>query len=284
MKKLSVVIITFNEEANIARCIDSVKDVADEVIVLDSMSSDKTIAIAREKKARVFVGDFKGYIDQKNKALQLASYDYVLSLDGDEAIDEQLAKSIQYAKKNFMFSAYSMNRCTNYCGQFIRFGTWYPDRKVRLFEKKIAKWGGLDPHDKVLLPDRTAIFHLKGNILHYSYESVAAHNRQNEHFSTIAANSYRKAGKRTNPFKIVINPLWAFAHDYIIRAGFLNGKHGLVIAFKQAQYTYKKHIKLFRLQRKQGAPVVSIHEAKNNSNNMKSETDAATPSAIIGAR
>ena len=127
MEKLSVVIISFNEENNIGRCIDSVKGIADEILILDSYSTDQTVRIATEKGAIVKQQPFNGFIEKKNDALALASSNYVLSLDADEALDQILRESILKAKETFSASAYRMNRCTNYCGQFIRHGSWYPD-------------------------------------------------------------------------------------------------------------------------------------------------------------
>ena len=129
MRSLSVVIITFNEEVNIGRCIESVKAVADEIIVLDSYSTDRTASIARDLGAMVYYEKFRGYIGQKNYAIQLSSHNYILSLDADEALDEKLVQSILEAKKTFTHRAYQMNRCTNYCGHYIRHGLWYPDKK-----------------------------------------------------------------------------------------------------------------------------------------------------------
>ena len=151
MKPLSAVIITYNEEENIGRCIDSLWQVADEVIVLDSFSTDNTVTIARHKGAIVKQNSFSGYKEQKNKALQFATYDYVLSLDADEALSPELICSILEAKKEFKYKAYFMNRYNNYCGRFINHGLWYPDQKVRLFDKQVAKWGGMNPHDKIEL-------------------------------------------------------------------------------------------------------------------------------------
>lgn len=248
MEKLSVVIITYNEEKNIARCIDSVRPVADEIIVLDSFSSDKTPAIARDSGAMVHQESFQGYIEQKNTAINLASHNYILSVDADEVIDETLRAAITTAKRTFTYSAYKMKRCTNYCGHFIRHGAWYPDRKIRLFDKRVAHWGGLNPHDRVILKRNIAVKQLPGEILHYSYSSIEEHGVQNEKFSSIVAQSYCSAGKRTNWMKILINPFWAFLYGYVIRKGFLNGKKGLIIAFNQSRYTFLKHKKLYLLQ------------------------------------
>ena len=250
MNKLSVVIITFNEERNIGRCIDSVLPVADEVLVLDSHSTDKTCAIAVAKGARVLQQPFAGYIEQKNNALALAQNDLVLSLDADEALDERLQQSILSAKKNKMAAGYTMNRCTYYCGRFIRHGAWYPDRKLRLFSRQLAQWGGTNPHDKVEFHSPQTSIHLAGDILHYSYYTLEEHITQNNKFSTIAAESYFSRGKRTSLFRIWFNPCWAFFSGFFLRDGFLDGFYGYVIARNVAHLTFMKHSKLYLLQRK----------------------------------
>ncbi len=253
MNKLSVAIITFNEEHHIGRCIDSVLPVADEVIVLDSHSTDNTCAIAVAKGARVVQQTFAGYIEQKNDALALAQYDLVLSLDADEALDERLQQSIMAAKKSNLAAGYTMNRCTYYCGRFIRHGAWYPDRKLRLFNKQLAKWGGTNPHDKVEFHTPQPTTHLAGDILHYSYYSLEEHITQNNKFSTISAESYFSRGKRTNLFRICFNPCWAFFSGFILRGGFLDGFYGYVIARNVAHLTFLKHSKLYLMQRKAAA-------------------------------
>jgi len=247
MEKISVVIICLNEEKNIGRCIDSVRDIADEVIILDSHSTDQTIVIAENKGARVIQEAFRGYIQQKNRAVELASHDYVLSLDADEALDPQLINAISQAKKNLERPAYRMNRLSNYCGQFIRHGSWYPDTKIRLFDRRLARWGGTNPHDKIVWDGKLKVEHLRGNILHYSYHTIAEHVAQNNKFSSLAAESLFAKGKRTNLFKIIVNPTWAFFQSYIFRLGFLDGLFGLVIAIQIAQLTFLKHLKLYLL-------------------------------------
>jgi glycosyltransferase involved in cell wall biosynthesis len=247
MEKLSVVIITYNEEKNIARCIDSIKNLADEILVLDSNSTDQTAAIAESKNAIVRKEPFRGHIQMKNRAVELASNEYILSLDADEALDPVLADSIQKVKENFRFRAYRMNRCTNYCGQFIRHGNWYPDRKIRLFDRRFAQWGGTNPHDKIVLKENISAEQLRGDILHYSYYTIAEHVAQNNKFSTIAAESLFANGKRTSLFNIIINPLWAFVQSYFIKAGFLDGLFGFVISIQISHMTFLKHVKLYIL-------------------------------------
>ena len=250
MEKLSVVIITFNEEINIGRCLDSVAGIADEIIVLDSFSTDRTVEIAAAKGAIIKQQKFLGYIEQKNAALGMSGHDYVLCLDADEALDEKLIQSISQEKASFTHKAYSMNRCTNYCGQFIRHGSWYPDKKLRLFDKRIAKWGGINPHDKIETSGSYPAKHLAGDILHFSYRSVEEHVAQNNKFSTISATTLLGMGKRTNLFKIVINPFWAFLQSYFLRLGLLDRFYGFVIAVNIAHLTFLKHVKLYLLQKR----------------------------------
>lgn len=247
MEKLSVVIICFNEEKNIARCIFSVKPIADEILILDSNSSDQTAAIAESMGAIVKQEVFRGFIEKKNKAAELASYDYILSLDADEALDPQLTNSILKAKEKFNSPAYRMNRCTNYCGKFIRHGSWYPDKKIRLFDRRNAHWGGTNPHDKIILQEHTTPEHLQGDILHYSYHTVADHVTQNNKLSTLAANALYAQGGKTTIFNVIANPGWAFIQSYLIRAGFLDGFFGLIIAIQIAHMTFLKHLKLYLL-------------------------------------
>jgi glycosyltransferase involved in cell wall biosynthesis len=249
MEKLSVVIITYNEEKNIGRCIDSVKTLADEILILDSNSNDNTVAIAESMGATVKQESFKGFIQMKNRAIQLAGNDYILSLDADEALDPVLEDSIRNVKENFTTQAYRMNRCTNYCGQFIRHGAWYPDRKIRLFDRRTAQWGGTNPHDKIVLKQKIAVVQLRGDILHYSYYTISEHAAQNNKFSTIAAESLFANGKKTTLFNIIINPLWAFLQSYFVKAGFLDGLFGFVIAIQISHMTFLKHIKLYLLRK-----------------------------------
>lgn len=251
MEKLSVVIITYNEERNIGRCIDSVLGVADEVVVLDSLSTDRTAVIARERGASVYEQPFAGYIEQKNKALELASFPLVLSLDADEAIDERLAASIRAVKNGVaMVAGYTMNRCTHYCGRFIRHGSWYPDRKLRLFDKNQARWTGVKIHEHVEFLDAGShAAHLRGDILHYSYDALEEHITQNNRFSTLSAEAYRAEGKRSGWGKMLLNPTWAFFQGYILRAGFLDGFQGLVVAGNVAHLTFMKYYKLYALER-----------------------------------
>jgi glycosyltransferase involved in cell wall biosynthesis len=251
MAGLSVVIITYNEERNIERCLRSVQGIADEIVVVDSFSTDKTEMICRQYGAKFIQHPFGGYVEQKNFALTQSSCDYILSLDADEALTEELKASIEEVKKDPKHSAYEMNRLNNYCGQWIRHCGWYPDRKVRLFEKGKGKWGGENPHDKYL-PDQAAdVGFLKGDLQHYSYYSIAEHIAQANKFSGIGAASAHENGARSGLLKILVKPPVRFFRDYILLLGFLDGFYGFVICRISAHATFLKYVKLRELSRKE---------------------------------
>ena len=245
MPQLSVVIITYNEEKNIARCLQSVKEVADDIVVVDSFSTDKTQEICGAHGARFVQHAFPGHIEQKNWAITQARFPHVLSLDADEALDEQLVKSILEIKKNWQHDGYYMNRLTNYCGQWIRHCGWYPDTKLRLWDSRKGQWEGINPHDKYELAggDKNAGF-LQGNILHYSYYTIEGHLLQTEKFSTISAKALFDKGKKASWIKIYISPVAKFLQGYFLKLGILDGYYGFRICKISAQSTYLKYSKL----------------------------------------
>jgi glycosyltransferase involved in cell wall biosynthesis len=252
MKSLSVAVITLNEEKNIRRCLSSIAHLADEIVVIDSFSTDQTEAICSEFGVRFEKHAFEGYIQQKNYALSLCKNDFVLSLDADEAISEKLAHSIfEEKKKGFPYSAYSMNRLTNYCGQWIRHCGWYPDVKLRLFDKQLGRWGGTNPHDKFILKNlNTEVSHLSGDILHYSYYKIEEHYEQAGHFATVAAKALHSNGKRSSLPLATIKTIAKFIRNYFIKAGFLEGKNGFTISKISALETWWKYTRLIHLNNK----------------------------------
>lgn len=247
--KLSVVIITFNEEKNIGRCLDSIKEVADDIVVVDSFSSDGTERICIEKGVRFVQHRFDGHIEQKNWAVTQAKYPYVLSIDADEALDERLKNSILEVKQNWEHDAYSMNRLTNYCGKWIRHCGWYPDKKLRLWDSQKGHWTGINPHDRYELVESKDIAHLEGNLLHYSYYTINDHIRQVNYFSDIAAKAYFDNGIRCNGFKIVVYPVVRFVRDFFFKRGFFDGYYGFVISVISAHATFLKYVKLKQLKK-----------------------------------
>jgi len=250
MPKLSVIIITKNEEKNIGRCIDSVKDLGDDIVVVDSFSTDRTEEICKSKGARFFQHAFEGHIEQKNYAVTLSQYPHILSLDADEALDDVLKRSIIEVKENWKYDGYEMNRLTNYCGTWIKHCGWYPDRKLRLFDKHKGKWGGTNPHDKLEMQAGSTIVRLKGDILHYSYYTVDDHYKQIEYFTTINAKALFNKGKHAPLWKLYLAPAFKFIQQYFIRLGFLDGHAGWQICRLSAWATYIKYQKLRKLYKK----------------------------------
>ncbi len=246
MPRLSVVVITYNEERNIGRCLRSIQDVADEIVVVDSLSTDKTEEIARSYGARFIQHTFEGYIEQKNWATSQATYDHILFLDADEALSEELKNSILEVKKNWKYDGYTFNRLTNYCGHWIHYTSWYPSRKLRLFDRRKGKWGGINPHDEFIINENTKIKHLKGDLLHFSYYSIDQQIKQINNFTNILAESYYKRCLLPNFYwHVLFHPLWRFFRDYFIKRGFLGGFYGFIISLNGAFEVYLKYLKLY---------------------------------------
>jgi glycosyltransferase involved in cell wall biosynthesis len=248
MADISAVIITYNEEKNIARCIDSVLGIADEIVIVDSFSTDRTPEICLSYKVKFIQHPFEGYIEQKNYALSHASNDFVLSLDADEALSDTLKESIRQVKHASAFDGYFMNRLTSYCGKWIHHSGWYPDRKMRLFNRNKGKWAGVNPHDRFELDQNATFSYLKGDILHYSYYTLEEHRRQIEKFTDISSNALFNKGVRSGPLKIFFKPVARFLKAYFLRGGFLDGKEGFTIARMTARASYLKYSKLYKLQ------------------------------------
>lgn len=248
--QLSVVIITFNEERNIGRCLGAVRAIADDIVVVDSGSTDQTKKICLENGARIVEHSFEGHIEQKNWAIGQAKFPHVLSLDADEAPDKTLLEAIREVKENWTHDGYTMNRLTNYCGKWIHHCGWYPDTKLRLFDSRKGAWGGINPHDRYELADpNSAISHLPGHILHYSYYAVEEHYRQADNFSTIAANALYRQGKTSGRFVALLKTVAKFIRNYFIKQGFLDGKYGFIICKISAWETWQKYTKLARLHK-----------------------------------
>lgn len=256
MNTLSVVIITFNEEKNIRRCIESVLPVADEIIVIDSFSDDKTVEIASSLGAKVKQSAFVGYIKQKNKAINEASNNYILLLDADEFLSDELAASILKEKVNFSYKAYAMKRCNIFRGQYIKHGLWYPDKKLRLFDKRFGSCGGFNPHDTIVMEGRTDVKLLKGDMFHNTFEDVETYRRRNNEVSSVIAQSLFDAGIKKSKAKIILSPLWSFINGYLLRLGFMEGYNGFIIAVLTAQQSFLKYQKLRQLQRQQVSEIV----------------------------
>jgi glycosyltransferase involved in cell wall biosynthesis len=247
MPKISVVIITYNEERNIDRCLTSVKDIADEIVIVDSYSTDRTEEISLKHGARFIKHEFEGHIEQKNYAITRAKYPRILSLDADEEISPRLKKSLLEVKENWKYDGYYFNRLTNYCGKWIKHTSWYPARKLRLWDSRKGKWGGINPHDKFILQKGCTQKHLKGDLLHYSYYTINEHLEQIKKFSDILAEAYYKKGMSASYFRVFFHPLWRFFRDYFLKTGFLSGLYGLIISVNSSHETFLKYVKLRKL-------------------------------------
>lgn len=249
--KISATIITFNEEKKIAGCLQSLIGVADEIIVIDSCSQDRTEEICRKYGVRFISRPFEGYVAQKNYSMQQATYDHILALDADERLSEELRQSILAVKQNWgNVDGYVVNRFNNYCGKWMHFSGWYPEKKIRLWDRRKAQWGGTDPHDFVFIPKKRTKS-LKGNLIHYAYLTVDEHLRQVQRFAEIAARAKYKKGERVSFFiNVLLSPLFRFVKSYVFQLGFLDGYYGFVFCSTSATMTFFKYIRLYEYKRK----------------------------------
>ncbi len=248
MSQLSVIIITLNEASNIGACLDSVA-FANEVIVVDSGSTDATVAIAQAKGALVTVtADWPGFGPQKGRALALATKPWVLSLDADERVPAALAKEIQVAISKQGPVAYAIPRLTQFCGQWIRHCGWTPDYVLRLFRRDAARFSPDLVHEQVLV-DGTSPQRLGSSLLHFSYPTPQTYWRKLEQYSRAWAMQRYRQGQQTSMARAVLSGLFAFARSYVARLGFLDGAMGFAVCVMQAQAAYGKYFELYCLNR-----------------------------------
>jgi glycosyltransferase involved in cell wall biosynthesis len=239
--KISATIITFNEERNVARVIESLR-CCDEILVLDSGSNDRTVEIATKLGARVVEASWHGYAAQKNIAAKLASHDWILALDADESLSEALEAEIWQIKKSGpAFDGYTMPRLAQYLGRWILHSGWYPDRKVRLFDRKKAKWVGDFVHESVVVNGRVG--HLQSNLLHFTCNSLSEHLKTMDGYTTLAAQEIVARGKTPSMAELLLDPPWTFLQTYFLKLGFLDGAEGLAIAYMAAFYNFVKYSK-----------------------------------------
>ncbi|MBQ6726415.1 MAG: glycosyltransferase family 2 protein [Bacteroidales bacterium] len=244
--KLSAVIITHNEERNIVRCLDSLQSIADEVVVVDSGSTDKTEELCRKYDVRFEKHPWEGYSEQKNFADSLATNDWIFSIDADEALSDTLRNSIIALKHNEISDTdvFLVNRLTNYCGHWIHHCGWYPDRKIRLFNRNAKRWTGTIHETLADTATATAETLLAGDLLHYSYYSVEDHIRQADKFSTLTAKEAFRKGRKASAAAIWFKPKWKFFKDFVIKGGFLDGYAGYQVCKISAFATFMKYSKL----------------------------------------
>lgn len=247
MPKISAVIITMNEEKLIEQCLQSLDDIADEVIVVDSFSTDSTEQICKRYNVKFVQREFRGFMDQKNYAVSLASHPYILSLDADEALSEELQKSLLEVKNNIRFEGYKVNRLSNYCGQWIRHSAWYPDPQLRLFRADRGNWGLINVHETFIMNHDSRISRLKGDLLHWPCTSKQDLTDKIERYSDIAAREFFESGKKASLITPYFHGIWRFIQTYFFRLGFLDGRNGYVICRTGAYSSYLKYYKLRNL-------------------------------------
>ena len=247
--RISAVIISLNEERNIGRCLDSLKGVADEIVVVDSYSGDRTEEICRAHHTVFIRHRFTGYIEQVNWAILQASSPYILCLDADEALTERLRTSILQVKDNWTHDGFYFNRLTSFCGKWIRHTSWYPARKMRLFDSRKGSFEGVNPHYKFRMVRGASRKFLKGDLLHYSYYTVDERLKQMASFSSIMARAYAEQGRKAGFYNLIFSPFWRFMKDFILLRGFLDGYYGFVVSMISAHEVFLKYVKLREIYR-----------------------------------
>jgi len=236
-------VITYNEEKNLRECLESVAWLP-HIVVIDSGSSDRTVEIAREFTDRVTVTDWPGHVEQKTRAVLAAPTDWVFCIDADERVTPELRAELERVLADTPASpAYSVRRKTRYLGRWILHGGWYPDRKVRLFDRRHARWGGVNPHDHVQVDGRTE--DLDGDLLHYTYRDIHHHLETIDFFTDIAAREKERQGQRPRVWKMLCKPPARFVRMYFLKRGYRDGFAGFIVASFGALYVLLKEAKLW---------------------------------------
>ncbi|MBK3331846.1 glycosyltransferase family 2 protein [Persephonella atlantica] len=247
---LSVAIISYNEEDNIGKTLSAVSDIASEIIVVDSGSTDRTVEIAKNLGAKVFVKEWKGFREQKNSALKKCSQEWILFLDCDEVVSEELKKSIIDAVKQPFADGYMINRKTVYLGKPLNHA-WQPDWNLRLVKKNAnPRWEGGDIHEYLVIDGKVS--KINGFLYHYSYRDIKDHFTKVVNYSYIAAREMYRKGKKFKMRKIFLNPLASFIREYILKKGFLDGTRGLIVAVSATYYSFLKYIYLWEMEKRDG--------------------------------
>jgi glycosyltransferase involved in cell wall biosynthesis len=253
--QLTVTVITRNEASNIGAALESVSW-ADEIIVVDSHSTDETVAFARRYATRVEVRDWGGYSAQKNFAADLASNDWILSIDADERVTPALAAEIrELLHRGPQARGYRVSRVTWYLGQWLHSTDWYPDYQLRLYDRRCGRWNGRRVHESFVLEGTPGL--LKHHLEHYAYRDVSDHVTSIDHYTTLAAEQWAEEGRRTNIVEIAAHPPIAFLRNYVLRRGFRDGKVGFLVSALNSYYVFMKLLKLWELQHRGPKPSMS---------------------------
>ncbi len=249
MERISAVLITKNEARNVERCLRSLAPVVDEIVVVDDFSTDETAAICERLGARVVRQAWLGFGPQKNVGNAAASHEWILSVDADEALDPFLQRAVAEAKGRGLRGLYEVSRLNWYYGRFLRHGIDYPDRKIRLFPRGAARWNGSLVHEALEVSAPLRVTRLDGHLLHYTYDRVEEHVARANQYTTLAARDAFARGKRPSLVRTLLGPAATFVRSYLLKGGFLDGRHGLLLAALHAHATFLKHVKLWDLHR-----------------------------------
>ena len=244
--KISAVIITLNEEKNIQECIDSAKDVADEIVVVDSFSTDKTEEICKNNGVRFLQHRWEGCGQQKNWGNSQATYDYILSLDADERLSDELKEAILIIKKKWQYDVYSVNRLTYFHDRKIKYG-FYPDRQLRLFDRRKTQWNENKVHEKIITEKDVRLKRINKDLIHFTNQNIHEQVDTLNNYSTLSAKYSFDLGKKPSIFKLIFSPTFAFIKSYIFKLGFLDGIFGFFICVNMAYYSYLKYAKRIEL-------------------------------------
>ncbi len=247
MLSISAMVLTYNEEANLSRCLASL-DFCREIVVIDSGSTDRTVDIARKFTDKVLHRKMQGFGAQRNWCIEQAENDWIFWLDADEEVTQELKQTIEYIPANTPHSGFCVNRSTFYLGRWIRHSGWYPQYVLRLFNRKRGRCSEAEVHESIIIEGESA--RLKGDILHYPYPSLSRHIRKMDTYTNLSAKQKYKSGRRFNPWKAVFAPPAEFIKKYFLKLGILDGIPGLAIAASSAYYVFLKQVKLFEIQKK----------------------------------
>ena len=238
---ISVVIITKNEAHIIANTLQSLQAVTDDIVIVDSGSTDDTVAICKKFNATVIETGWSGYGINKNKGIEAAENDWILSLDADEAIDAELQQSLLQLALSDEKQVFNIRFKNFFCNKWIRFGEWGFDWHIRFFNRKKVHWNNVAVHENLVFPESVIITKLTGNILHYTVQNRREYDAKTDYYARMNAKKYVEAGKKPSSLKQYLSPLFAFIQHYIFRLGFLDGKEGFIIARTTARYTFLKY-------------------------------------------
>ncbi len=249
MQPLSVVIIAKNEAHIIAQTLQSIRSLTDDIVVCDTGSNDATIPIAKKNGATIIEEEWQGYGTTKNSANGHAVYEWILQLDADEAIDEELIQSINEQNLDDEQQVFMIRRKNFFINKWIRFGEWGKDESIRLFNRNHAFWNTGPVHEKLILEKECVIHKLKGSILHRTFQSMEQYEKKIESYGKMSAEKYLQEGKKGAVYKQFAAPVFSFISNYFLKLGFLDGKEGLILASMSSTYTRIKYKTLYKLQR-----------------------------------